>query len=590
MLLTTLEDEVEENREQTMTIWKQVGEQWIENELQHDSRMKDKVDFSDDPLKWCPKGFVRYDLGCRQYITRVVSKLIPPLKNDIRDWLVETRIKASSLTYILICHLEETAAITQHAEQLLTLMQQGVTDTEIKVVKNMCRVAEVYGSFVPSKTWCPLMSQRIMSQPNACDLLILANILRGSEPSKFVECLVDMANTLQDDSVCMIVDDEYLEQLLECLKALLNISDAKLGDVKSQLFKTAISIVALANKEELKIEGRSFIKELADSLNITKLELFRQELHGQINMMSHECSKWGSSSRRVEVFSTLLQESGSAIGYYPNLVTDIFVTVLGSSDSNTTSSLLVEPELQLKLFIVLSRQLYNYKETLNSDNQFNGYVLKVVTEVILPALVWRSGRKASAIRTAAASSLWSIFESRCLPPQTLLEANHDLYPKLLSTISGLLDDDAERTRVITCQIYEKLLQQFGILISPEMLTKIWSIVIKRLDDTSNNVRIACLCALKASSSFLMHNGKPTVDTKEVENLYTTILVHMDDSDEIVRKTAMETLAVIGKEAHSSNLLLLSEKAELNHKYKEQCTELIQTLKALDIKNDTNLVP
>ena len=100
------------------------------------------------------------------------------------------------------------------------------------------------------------------------------------------------------------------------------------------------------------------------------------------------------------------------------------------------------------MFFTLSRQLYNYQDTLNSHNQFESYVLTLVTDVIIPALIWRSGRKASAIRTAATSSLWSIFESGCLPPQTLIEANNDAYSKLLSTMNGLLDDDAEKTRIL----------------------------------------------------------------------------------------------------------------------------------------------
>merc|ERR1719414_2096414 len=150
--------------------------------------MKDRVDYSDEPLPRHPKDFIRHELGSRQYITRIISKLIPALKNDIRDWLVETRLKASSLTYIIVSHLEETAAITQHAETLLSLMQEGINDTEVKVVKNMCRVANVYGYFVPSKTWSPLIVQRLISQPSTCDLLILSNILQGADPDTFEEC------------------------------------------------------------------------------------------------------------------------------------------------------------------------------------------------------------------------------------------------------------------------------------------------------------------------------------------------------------------------------------------------------------------
>ena len=120
-------------------------------------------------------------------------------------------------------------------------------DIEVKVVKNMCRVAHLYGYFVPSKTWCPLIVQRLISQPSTCDLLILSNILKGTDPETFEECPKNIANVLQNDSVCLIVDDEYLEELLECLKALLLLFDGRSPScIQSQLFKSAISIISLS--------------------------------------------------------------------------------------------------------------------------------------------------------------------------------------------------------------------------------------------------------------------------------------------------------------------------------------------------------
>ena len=574
LLLTSLEDEVKENREETLSLWKAVGRQWIENELQHDPRMKDRVDFSDEPLPRHPKDFIRHELGCRQYITRIISKLIPALKNDIRDWLVETRLKASSLTYIIVSHLEETAAITQHAETLLSLMQEGINDTEVKVVKNMCRVANVYGYFVPSKTWSPLIVQRLISQPSTCDLLILSNILQGADPDTFEECSKNIADALHQDSVCLIVDDEYLEELLECLKALLNLAIGRnVSHIQSYLFKISIAIISLSTKEEVKEGGRTFLVSLSKALDLTKHQLFQNEVQGLLTLMSRDCGNWGSSSRQVELFSNLLQESGSAIGLYPDLVIEIFDTVLAPVETNEKITSRVEPELQLKMFLVLSRQLYKYDETLNSDNKFGVYVLKVVTDLILPALIWHSGRKASAVRTAAASSLWSIFESKCLPLKFLIETNNQVYPKLLSTMNGLLDDDSEKTRIITCQIYEKLFVQIGTLMLPQILTKVWSILIKRLDDKSNDVRVACLNALKSSFSCLMNkDGCPILDVDELEPIYSTILIHMDDKNDLIRKAAFETLTVLGK-AYPKRISQLIEKSKTTHRHKQECIKL-----------------
>ena len=60
----------------------------------------------------------------------------------------------------------------------------------------------------------------------------------------------------------------------------------------------------------------------------------------------------------------------------------------------------------------------------------------------------------------------------------MTDQNTETYSKLLSTIIGLLEDDAEKTRIITCQILENLLTQFGAFIIPQVLIKILSSMTK----------------------------------------------------------------------------------------------------------------
>ena len=96
---------------------------------------------------YCFFSVQRPNFGCRKYITKVIYKLIPALKNDLSDWLVETRIKTSQLTYILVCHLEETCVITQHADTLLGLFFQGVKDDEEIVMKNVSKSKHQFEEF-----------------------------------------------------------------------------------------------------------------------------------------------------------------------------------------------------------------------------------------------------------------------------------------------------------------------------------------------------------------------------------------------------------------------------------------------------------
>ena len=67
----------------------------------------------------------------------------------------------------------------------------------------MCRAGKIYGHFVPPKFWCPLVSQRLLSQASYTDLMIVSHIISGSDPLLLRGNLEDLALTLQDDSVCL---------------------------------------------------------------------------------------------------------------------------------------------------------------------------------------------------------------------------------------------------------------------------------------------------------------------------------------------------------------------------------------------------
>lgn len=77
----------------------------------------------------------RPGLGCRELVSRNLSKILPGLCHDITDWVESTRIKASQLLYTLLLHVEDH--ITQHMELLLRTLYQACLDEESNVVKNV---------------------------------------------------------------------------------------------------------------------------------------------------------------------------------------------------------------------------------------------------------------------------------------------------------------------------------------------------------------------------------------------------------------------------------------------------------------------
>ena len=95
---------------------------------------------------------------------------------------------------------------------------------------------------------------------------------------------------------------------------------------------------------------------------MSREDFFKQELGPALKSMKLECENWSASSFRVNIFAKLLQRSGTVTGFYPDLIISIFQEALDKED--------VEAELKLKMFLTLSRQLQNLKDTLNSQNEF----------------------------------------------------------------------------------------------------------------------------------------------------------------------------------------------------------------------------
>lgn len=77
----------------------------------------------------------RPGLGCRELVSRNLSKILPGLCHDMTDWVENTRIKASQLLYTLLLHAEDH--VTQHMDLLLRTLYQACLDEESEVVRNV---------------------------------------------------------------------------------------------------------------------------------------------------------------------------------------------------------------------------------------------------------------------------------------------------------------------------------------------------------------------------------------------------------------------------------------------------------------------
>ena len=114
-----------------------------------------------------------------------------------------------------------------------------------------------------------------------------------------------------------LLQDAYLDCLLECCLAIIKVSGKDCNSVSAHLFKIIMTIDGLSMTPDLQNSASEALDLLAQSLDLDRADLLRQELGPALKSMKLECQDWTANSFRVSVFSRMLTRSGPIVGHYP---------------------------------------------------------------------------------------------------------------------------------------------------------------------------------------------------------------------------------------------------------------------------------
>lgn len=230
--------------------------------------------------------------------------------------------------------------------------------------------------------------------------------------------------------------------------------------------------------------------------------------------------------------------------------------------------------MRLKLFALLSRTLLRAKETVDSQGQLHSYLDTLIKDIVAPNLQWRAGRTAAAIRTAAVSCLWTLISSGALSAAQVQGVRETLTPQVLTT----LEEDSPTTRLTSCRILDAFLKTSGDTIDVEKLIKIYPELLKRLDDVSQEVRLAAAAALASWLRCVGTGDGRSYYQSHVQHLYQELLVYLDDPESAVQDAVLDVLKAGGGLFPD---LLVREAEAVVHKHRSptRCEQLLRHVQA-----------
>ncbi|XP_071267751.1 dynein axonemal assembly factor 5 isoform X2 [Salvelinus alpinus] len=565
LLLSSLSDDIPEISQRAADLWRQTGALW---EQENEDDLKDKMDFLLTPPDLYPAGVARPGLGCRELVVRNLSNLLPALARDVFDWVAGTRVKTAQLLYALLLHAEDHC--TQHLQLLLSTLYRTCNDPESHVVTNCLRSAKLLGTFVSPEVFLKLLLVHLetpSSSPHT-PLMVLAAVLGGCSGDLLKPHLQKIADTLVQPDVCQEYQQAvYLDQLLSCVDVLLSVCEKDCCSVSLQLLQVLVTVQSLSTEPLLTDKAEQSVVSLCKVQVLpTVVDLYRQHMDQLLQWLSASQKTWTSYSPQRLQLQVIATQSGPVIGEFLPLLMPLLQNCLDPER---------DPEMRLHMFTMLSKLLLDATHTLDSQGRFCEHLDVFLLELLLPNLVWKAGRTAAAIRTSALSCLLALLQGGAIPPSQLLAVEERLSPQVLSA----LEEDSQLSRLLACRSLSTLLKLIGPSLHPDALNNIYPEVLKRLDDSSEEVRGVALRALGLWLASLGKDYNSQLYSQHLEVLFQQLLLHLDDPDSRVQDTVLEVLKT-GSGVHPALLKQEVEAVRDKQRTPVYCDQLLQHIHSL----------
>eukprot|EP00040_Diaphanoeca_grandis_P015851 m.81391 g.81391 ORF g.81391 m.81391 type:complete len:844 (-) comp25414_c0_seq1:127-2658(-) len=564
LMLNGINDEVPEIQELCTTKFHMAGKQW---EGENEKDVKDQLDFgtaNNDPAR---------PLGCRILVEREFSKILPGLLIDICDWTVPIRLQSAGLLLTLLTYCEDKA--TMHFEKILTGLVKSARDEDEEVAKRVVLCVEVCGRFTEPQTWTDMILPRLSKAglqvgDQIAHLIVMGGLIRGGKDNKELsDHLLGIVRVLSTEAVSGVQNKEMIDELFLLVDDVLDVVAATDCLTKPLGYFTFVTMVnALAMSSSAASQFAQSMMKLAKLMKTDVGGIYEEHLGTLLDELQDSHTGWTTHSFERIVFETALELGGEALGDNVEVIMEIFFANFNPEKDH---------QIRLSFFALLAKLLNTSGTSLNSTGKFC-FARDVVEQIVVPNCVWTAGRIQAAIRTSSCLCMWALLKSGLASA----EDTAAVIPSLLPQMVACLDDDYSETRHTVCKVLEQLLivnRDNFTSGTPgyDQLHTLYPELLKRLDDNSDDIRLASLKTWLAFAECMAHKPyNESLYQAHAQAMFKGLLIHLDDSSETVQIATGDVLAKMGQ-AYPSLMRTLVIEARTKHRATTRCDLLLEKL-------------
>lgn len=270
---------------------------------------------------------------------------------------------------------------------------------------------------------------------------------------------------------------------------------------------------------------------------------------------------WEHGSHRERAFDALLRAAAPACGPHLGLLVPVLCR---------HAALERPPEVRLATLALLQTLL----EAPAAGRASTPFCPRLITEALVPNIVWKAGRVASTVRKVAVACLYTLLRGHnpgasdgkgaAVVECSYVDADcaFATAPHVLPVLKTDLEDHDASTRQLVCHCLRIVFAMLPLALSQQPVGDLYPALLKRLDDSSDDVRFAACGALER----FVGSAPPAAFAGTcIEYMTEQLLVHLDDGDTSIQDAVLGVLKALASQVDAKLVGRKAAAARTSHR-------------------------
>jgi len=542
-------------------------------------------------------GFPHEDL-CT-YVSWHLHSVLLQVLNNVLEWTVDVRSGAVRLLRVLL--VVANRSTTRFVDQCLVHLYRACTDEEAPVAAVARQCAALLGFFVSPEVAYPIIAVNLgvtLDESLKQDLEDNeAGFVRtGLTHTRVVGKKLNTNGIENKKNVfivlsCMLASCKGVLKEVDVLRVLRFVDDNTHNeDILNELAATVVSVLrsavdlcvahwarvtnvllrlkAAENCDDKQVDES--VSTLARAMGLESVAaLYVRFLNEKLaDLVSGGATQlWGDASPRREMLETLVRHAGAAVAvHYPTLV-----PVLKRQANPDDASVIA----RIGILELCHDMICTEEEALL--DAIKTHSAPILDGVLIPNAVWRPGQASNKIRKASMICVYKMLQRQVVT----VDAVESCFSDLVLVIKNCLDDNwSPDNRLLAVLVVAGLLKLLQPVIGAEDLRDLYPDMLKRLDDSNDEIRVTICTAFEVFFRCLPPNWSKSL----YEYILKTLFIHLDDPSERMQ-AAVGAVLEVALHHDTATFLVEARTAQQKSMHPRKVEELIalaSNLGAVDV--------